>query len=67
MMADALLVVHFLIVAFIVGGLLLVVELIAPGTFMLWLGLSALLVGVISLLVEWPWQSRVPGRDHSGP
>ena len=27
-----------------------VIELVAPGTFMLWLGLSALLVGIISLL-----------------
>ena len=43
---------------FIVGGLLLVIELIAPGTFMLWLGLSALLVGVISLVVDWSWQAQ---------
>jgi inner membrane protein len=41
---------------FIVGGILLGIELIAPGTFMLWLGLSALLVGLISLVVVWPWQ-----------
>jgi membrane protein implicated in regulation of membrane protease activity len=44
---------------FIVGGLLLAVELIAPGTFMLWLGLSALVVGVVSLLVAWPWQAQL--------
>jgi inner membrane protein len=43
---------------FIAGGILLAIEVIAPGTFMLWLGLSALLVGVISLLVEWPWQAQ---------
>jgi len=44
---------------FIAGGILLAVELIAPGTFMLWLGLSALLVGVISLVVVWPWQFQL--------
>lgn len=43
---------------FIAGGLLLVVEIIAPGTFMLWLGLSALLVGLISLAVDWSWQAQ---------
>jgi membrane protein implicated in regulation of membrane protease activity len=43
---------------FIVGGLLLAIEVVAPGTFMLWLGLSALLVGIISLFVDWPWQMQ---------
>jgi inner membrane protein len=44
---------------FIVGGLLLVVEVIAPGVFMFWLGLAALAVGAISLLVDWSWQAQV--------
>jgi membrane protein implicated in regulation of membrane protease activity len=43
---------------FIVGGILLAIEVMAPGTFMLWLGLSALLVGIISLFVDWPWQMQ---------
>jgi membrane protein implicated in regulation of membrane protease activity len=43
---------------FIVGGLLLVLEVLAPGVFMLWLGLAALLVGAISLFVDWPWQAQ---------
>ena len=43
---------------FIVGGLLLILEILAPGVFMLWLGLAALLVGVISLFVDWPWQAQ---------
>ena len=34
----------------ILAGVFFVLELLAPGAFMLWLGLSALLVGVISLL-----------------
>jgi membrane protein implicated in regulation of membrane protease activity len=46
---------------FILGGLLLAVEIIAPGTFVLWLGLSAILVGLISLLVAWPWQAQLVG------
>jgi membrane protein implicated in regulation of membrane protease activity len=40
----------------ILAGVFFVIELVAPGAFMLWLGLSALLVGIISLLVDWPWQ-----------
>ena len=44
---------------FILGGLLLVMEIIAPGTFMLWLGMSAIIVGVVSLLVVWPWQAQL--------
>ncbi len=43
---------------FIAGGLLLILEVLAPGVFMLWLGLAALLVGAISLFVDWPWQAQ---------
>jgi hypothetical protein len=41
---------------FIAAGLLLILEIMLPGTFMLWLGLAALLVGLISLVVDWSWQ-----------
>src|SRR5262252_6046277 len=41
---------------FIAFVVLLVLEMIAPGTFMLWLGVAAFLVGVISLFVDWSWQ-----------
>src|SRR5262245_42848545 len=41
---------------FILAAVLLALEIIAPGTFMLWLGLAAFLVGAISLAVEWSWQ-----------
>jgi inner membrane protein len=44
---------------FIVGGLLLVVEVIAPGVFMFWLGLAALVVGLVSLFVDWSWQFQI--------
>jgi membrane protein implicated in regulation of membrane protease activity len=43
---------------FILGGLLLLIEVIAPGTFMLWLGLSAIMVGLVSLVIAWPWQAQ---------
>jgi membrane protein implicated in regulation of membrane protease activity len=42
----------------IAGAILLALELVAPGAFMMWLGLAALLVGVISFLVAWPWQAQ---------
>jgi membrane protein implicated in regulation of membrane protease activity len=44
---------------FILGGVLLALEIIAPGTFMLWLGLSAVAVGLISLVIVWPWQAQL--------
>jgi inner membrane protein len=43
----------------ILGAILLALELAAPGAFMMWLGLSALLVGVLSFLLSgmtWEWQ-----------
>ena len=40
----------------IAGAVLLALELAVPGAFMMWLGLAAALVGVISLAVDWPWQ-----------
>jgi membrane protein implicated in regulation of membrane protease activity len=44
---------------FIAGGILLAIEVIAPGTFMLWLGLSAIAVGAISLVIDWSWQAQL--------
>src|SRR6266542_6942732 len=43
----------------ILAAVFFVIELVAPGAFMLWLGLSALLVGIISLFVAWPWQYQL--------
>ena len=45
----------------ILGGILLAVELIAPGTFILWLGVSAILVGLISFAIDWSWQEQGVG------
>ena len=44
---------------FILAAALLLLEVMAPGTFMLWLGLSATLVGLISLGVAWSWQYQL--------
>jgi membrane protein implicated in regulation of membrane protease activity len=44
---------------FIAAGAFFIVELVAPGAFMLWLGLSALLVGIVSRFVVWPWQYQL--------
>lgn len=41
---------------FIACAVLLVLEIVGPGTFMLWLGLSAFLVGLISIFIDWSWQ-----------
>jgi membrane protein implicated in regulation of membrane protease activity len=42
----------------ILGGILLAVEVMAPGTFVLWLGVSAILVGLISFAIDWSWQEQ---------
>jgi membrane protein implicated in regulation of membrane protease activity len=44
---------------FILAMLLLLLELLVPGVFMLWLGLAAILVGAISLGVQWSWQAQL--------
>jgi membrane protein implicated in regulation of membrane protease activity len=43
----------------ILAVIFFVLELLAPGTFMMWLGISALLVGIISFIVDWPWQYQL--------
>ena len=42
----------------ILAAVLLLLEVLAPGMFMLWLGLSAILVGIISAAVIWSWQAQ---------
>lgn len=44
---------------FIVGGLLLALEVMVPGTFMLWLGLAAIATGVIGFIVSMSWQTQI--------
>jgi membrane protein implicated in regulation of membrane protease activity len=44
---------------FILGVVLFLLEIVAPGSFMMWLGLAAILVGIISVAVDWPWQAQL--------
>jgi inner membrane protein len=44
---------------FIAAAVLFLLEIVAPGSFMMWLGLAAILVGAISLGVDWSWQAQI--------
>lgn len=44
---------------FILAAIFLTLELAAPGAFMLWLGLAALVVGLISVVIDWSWQMQL--------
>jgi len=44
---------------FVVAAVFLLLELLAPGVFMLWLGLAAILIGIISLVVVLSWQTQL--------
>jgi inner membrane protein len=43
----------------ILGVALMAIETFAPGVFMLWLGLAALIVGLVSFGIAWSWQAQV--------
>ncbi len=47
----------------VLGIVLLVLEIVVPGVFMLWIGIAALIVGAVSLLIWdaafWTWQVQV--------
>lgn len=44
---------------FVLAILLLGVEVLAPGTFILWLGAAALATGVLTLIVDLSWQVQL--------
>ncbi|MFG1299533.1 NfeD family protein [Xanthobacter sp. V3C-3] len=44
---------------FVLGGVLLVAEIAAPGAFLLWLGLAALVTGALAYVVDLSWQGEV--------
>lgn len=43
----------------ILAVVLMAIETFAPGVFMLWLGLAALIVGLLSFGIAWSWQAQV--------
>ena len=43
----------------IFGFILMALELLAPGVFMFWLGLAALLVGLLSFAISPSWQTQL--------
>jgi membrane protein implicated in regulation of membrane protease activity len=43
----------------ILGLVLMALELVAPGVFMFWLGLAALLVGLLSFVINPSWQLQL--------
>ena len=45
----------------ILGLVLLAVEVIVPGFFFLWFGIAAILIGISALLFSWPWQLQIVG------
>ncbi len=44
---------------FVLGLILLGLEILAPGTIFLWFGLSALVVGLVALAFDFSWQVLV--------
>ena len=45
----------------ILGLILLSVEVFLPGFFFLWFGIAAIIIGTSALVVTWPWQLQVVG------
>lgn len=47
----------------VLGFILLIVEVMAPGVFLLWIGIAAIIVGALSLalwdVTAWTWQLQV--------
>jgi membrane protein implicated in regulation of membrane protease activity len=43
----------------ILACVLLILELMAPGVFLVWLGVAAAAVGVVELMFDMPWQVEI--------
>lgn len=43
----------------IIAGILLILELLLPGVFFLWLGIAAAGIGFLALLIVLPWQVEI--------
>lgn len=43
----------------IAGGVLLILELLAPGIFLIWFGIAAITVGLLAIAIDFPWQLQI--------
>jgi membrane protein implicated in regulation of membrane protease activity len=43
----------------VIAGILLLVELLLPGVFLMWLGLAAAIIGVIDIFADLSWQVEI--------
>jgi inner membrane protein len=43
----------------VIAGILLLIELMLPGVFFMWLGLAAAVIGVIDLFADLSWQIEI--------
>jgi inner membrane protein len=43
----------------VIAGILLLIELVLPGVFFMWLGLAAAIIGVIDLFADFSWQVEI--------
>jgi len=43
----------------VIAGILLLIELVLPGVFFMWLGLAAAILGVIDLFADISWQVEI--------
>ena len=44
---------------FILGGILIVLEVFLPGSFLLWFGLAAVATGIVAYVVDFSWQVQI--------
>lgn len=47
------------LVWFVAAGIFLLLELLSPGVFFIWLGVAAALVGIIDNVHDLPWQAEL--------
>ncbi|MFO1185361.1 MAG: NfeD family protein [Bauldia sp.] len=43
----------------VIGLLLLGLEILAPGSFFIWFGIAAILTGTVELFAHWSWQGQL--------
>jgi hypothetical protein len=44
---------------FILGGILIVLEVFLPGSFLLWFGMAAIATGIVAYVITFSWQLQI--------